>query len=390
MDIRYKRMNDETVDSYIYRMCRNKDLGKYELTWKQVGDILNEQLEEEFTESKYRKEYQAMQRGMDLIAEKQCESEDVLEEIEQAKDELYKLKTRARDWVRVKSTILRDEARQDELKDILREEIRNLDSLKVNVVEKDLNKNSAILMLSDLHYGLDIDNFWNKYNPVISRERIDELASQTVKYCNIMNVDELYLANLNDLLSGGLHLTTRIFESVDTVQQAIAIGEIISNMMISIQCQGIKVNYISTTDNHSRRSTNFRESVEGDSWTKIIDEFIRLRVGNNINILENVFDEQIAYFEIGDRKIFAVHGHRDKPKEVIQNMIDATNIIPTHVLMGHYHSKSGFQKANTKVFVNGSIVGVDQYAKDCRYFNKPSQTLLVFDSENEVDIDIKL
>ena len=63
----------------------------------------------------------------------------------------------------------------------------------------------------------------------------------------------MYVSNLNDLISGGLHMTTRIHESIDTVQQAIAVGEIVANMLINIQNNGIKVHYMSVTDNHSRR-----------------------------------------------------------------------------------------------------------------------------------------
>ena len=30
-------MSDETESAYIYRMCRNKDVNIYDLTWGQVG-----------------------------------------------------------------------------------------------------------------------------------------------------------------------------------------------------------------------------------------------------------------------------------------------------------------------------------------------------------------
>ena len=66
-ETKLKRMSDETVDEYIYRVCRNKDIGMYDVTWQDVGNILNSELELEYTESKYRKEYQAMQRGIDMI-----------------------------------------------------------------------------------------------------------------------------------------------------------------------------------------------------------------------------------------------------------------------------------------------------------------------------------
>lgn len=388
----FKLKENESQNHFIWRVYKFGYATK-QLTKEQAGEICSNELCLDFDESAFRKRYEAFEKMWEEVKSEYIgdESEEHIKLLEQKTDELYKMKIRNADYLRLKRIILRDEARFDELKEVLQDSILTLPNLKVNISDYIFeDDNKAVLMLSDLHYGIKIDNYWNVYDTDIAIKRVEKLASDVVKYCNTMSVSDLYLANLNDLISGGLHLTTRLAESIDTVQQAMGVAEVISNMIISIQNKGIKVHYISCTDNHSRRSTNWRESVEGDSWVKIIDEFINLRIGNQIDIIENIFDEQIAYFEIDGKQIFCVHGHRDKPQTVVTNMINATNIIPTHVLMGHYHSKSGFQRANTKVFVNGSIVGVDSYAKDCRYFNKPSQTLIVFDDGNELDIDIKL
>jgi hypothetical protein len=47
-------------------------------------------------------------------------------------------------------------------------------------------------------------------------------------------------------------------------------------------------------------------------------------------------------------------------------------------------------QGRSKVFINGSLVGVDEYAKDKRYFSEPSQSLLVFDEDDVIDIELKL
>ena len=41
----YRRMSDECEDDYVWRVCNNKQIGKYNLTWDEVGDILNSELE---------------------------------------------------------------------------------------------------------------------------------------------------------------------------------------------------------------------------------------------------------------------------------------------------------------------------------------------------------
>jgi len=51
-DIKYKRLDDESYDNYWWRIYLNKDLGVYDLTWDEVGEILNKELDKEFSSSK--------------------------------------------------------------------------------------------------------------------------------------------------------------------------------------------------------------------------------------------------------------------------------------------------------------------------------------------------
>lgn len=66
MDERYLKSQHEDQDAYIYRICRLKDVGEYELNWKEVAVILNNQLNKNYGESKYRKRYKDMRRGIEL------------------------------------------------------------------------------------------------------------------------------------------------------------------------------------------------------------------------------------------------------------------------------------------------------------------------------------
>ena len=43
-----------------------------------------------------------------------------------------------------------------------------------------------------------------------------------------------------------------------------------------------------------------------------------------------------------------------------------------------------------KVIVNGSIVGTEQYALSKRLFSEPSQTLLIFNGNNLINVSINL
>ena len=56
---KYKRLDNETDEELIYRICLNKDtIG----TWNDVKDILNELLNVDYGESTYRKKFQVFEK----------------------------------------------------------------------------------------------------------------------------------------------------------------------------------------------------------------------------------------------------------------------------------------------------------------------------------------
>lgn len=63
-------------------------------------------------------------------------------------------------------------------------------------------------------------------------------------------------------------------------------------------------------------------------------------------------------------------------------------VIADVVLMGHLHHKSVKEFHMRKVYINGSMAGTGEYAVGIRKFSKPSQTLLIFDGNSEIDITI--
>ena len=59
----YNRFENETDEEVIFRICSQKErIG----TWQETADILNELLGNEYTESAYRKKYQAILKNLGL------------------------------------------------------------------------------------------------------------------------------------------------------------------------------------------------------------------------------------------------------------------------------------------------------------------------------------
>lgn len=383
---------NETLESFNFRICQMKDEGLIDLSYGEIAKIINSHYVLNYGESKYRKDYQIAKRYHDLVFVDQYENIDEYKrELEELQDELYKKKTRTRDAIREKRMLLRDEARLEELVDNLHKTISNLEPLKIDKRSRPESERHAILLISDWHIGMVVDNYWNKFDIDIAKERVSKLFHDTVKYCNLMGVSNLYVVNLGDQISGSIHVTTRVQEGMDSIEQTMTVAEMIANLLNDFNNEGFNVNYVSMTDNHSRRLPNWRESIENESFVKIVDWYVKSRLSkSDITFIDNIVDDGIATFLVGGKNVFAVHGHRDKPKSVVKDLSLALKVVPDLVLMGHYHHRYNESFNETRLVINGSLIGTDEYAKGARYFSKPSQALLVLDGENFIDFDIVL
>lgn len=391
----FKLENGESREHFIWRVYTyGYETGQIDK--EQAGEICNAELNEVYDESAYRKVYQAFKKVWDAVKnEYLIESDDEIIErlakIEQKEDELYKTKVKTADKLREYRKTLRDESRIENLVSLIDDIAKDMPEMRID--KKDINltgEMSAILCLSDWHYGMLTNNFWNSYNTTIAKQRVEKLLHDTIKYCSIMNIGDLYVSNLNDLINGNIHVTTRIQSEEDVLQQTMHVAELLAWFLKELESYGLNVYYSSVTDNHARIN-NYKEHIEKENFNKIVDWYLKARLNDSsIIIFENLIDESISYFQVDGRNIFSVHGHLDKPSQVLPNLALGIGINPDIVLMGHYHNRQEFAVGNGKVIMNGSLCGVDDYAKNNRYFSDPSQNLIVLDGANLINIEIKL
>ena len=85
-DIDYKRLDEETEDDYTIRICALKEIKH--LYWDEVAQIINRTLDQNYTESRYRKMYSAYTKGKaDAVKEEEIPE---ISEYMQQKIELQK------------------------------------------------------------------------------------------------------------------------------------------------------------------------------------------------------------------------------------------------------------------------------------------------------------
>lgn len=318
------------------------------------------------------------------------EFEDKTEEIKQG---LYKQQTKTRDYLNAYRTLLREDARSELIKDLIRDSVKSLPPLECEKgVAYDADQEAeAVLLFSDLHIGSQIDNFFNKFNVEIARRRVKEVVQQTIKYCTRMNVETLHVLNLGDLIENDLHISARLLQEIDAVDQTMVAAEIVAESLAELAKAIPHVTYRSCLDNHSRFNMNFKEVKDGESLVKLIDWYLQERLKDVVEFCNDNLDGHIGVFSLknGDKFVFA-HGHEIAVNASVQSYTAATYSFVRYVALGHWHATRMKTFQNSKVFVNGSIKGLDQYAEQHGLFGEPEQTLLIFEGNTLTNITINL
>ena len=99
------------------------------------------------------------------------------------------------------------------------------------------------------------------------------------------------------------------------------------------------------------------------------------------------YSDDIITFDVmgGKYRVAGVHGHKDRPNKVIDNLTLMTKTHYDLILSAHLHHFSCDEKNETLHISNGSLMGVDSYAKDLRLSSRASQNLIFVTEDSVVD-----
>lgn len=307
-------------------------------------------------------------------------SEDEINRLNLLKEEVFKEKVKLSDQRREYRNSLRNNARFENLVDIIKDELSCVEPLKM--FDAKTHKNTGVnasLLLSDLHYGATSDNVLNFYNTDVCKERMNELFDKVVYYCAIHRVHTLYINLLGDNISGLIHCGNRVEAEEDCISQIIHVSELISNFISSLTKYIPEIKVIGICGNHSRVTPNKSENINSENFERMMFEYIKLRVPT-IPVIVNGLEDWCTY-NIGDKVIYIEHGDKCTIDSIKQNCIKLTGKVPDECYLGHMHHFEIKEDNGTTIIMNGSIMGVDSYAMGRRLSGKPSQVLRIYDND---------
>lgn len=374
---------EESEIEYKKRVYLYRDL--YGLTWQDIADIINEELDLNYSSDKYRKESYSI---LDKTSADVLRADDKLLEIKKEKVKLSDQRIQI-------NSLIRKLARDEVFKDLAIEAAEEVSSKKfLDIPEKIEITNEdkkAILCIGDWHYGLDVSLYFNEYSREIATKRVGELLERVLKIIDEHSINELYVVNLGDMISGRIHLPLRINSRIDTVQQTMEVSEILAEFLSELT-HHTNVIYVSVLDNHSRVEPNKKESIQTESFARIIDWYLQERLKNNNNFyyLENKFSEDIAIFDVFNHIVVAVHGDKDPQKGIIEKLNSYLGGHIDLILSAHRHHFSADENDTTEFYCNGSLIGQDDFAEGLRLNSKPSQLMFICTPENFSEIIYKI
>ena len=321
-----------------------------------------------------------------------CETEN---DFTRQKQELYKERQLVRDERTALNKSLRESARFDALKELVKESINSLPRLKefnneIKYVSK--NDSEAILMLSDWHIGQDCDNFYNKFNLKVAEDIVTILVNKIIEYCKTFKIKILNVLNLGDLIEGKINNTGRIESNERVLKQLMTATEMMANALNKLSAYIPNVIYRSVTDNHSSIDSNYKNRLEEENLNLIITWYLKARLENTrVKIIEDNLDPSLGRFELTNgMKVAFFHGHRDPKDKTLQNLIGATHEWTDIVCAGHLHNPAEHVFQDMRLFINGSLCGTGSYALDHRLFTTPSQKLIIINNGDFLNFDISV
>ena len=380
-----RRYPKEDFESYFVRLFTNKSV--YGLTCEQIADLLNTEKGTTWGESKWRKQFAAFSQGMRY--QREHGGSDMFSA---SARELEKQRIRLADERAALKRILREDARKNSLLDIVKDGISGIEPIQPcgDGISPCQSGGTMLVVLSDLHIGMDVDNDKGVYNTEIARRRIAEYAEQVIESVETFGARKIVVALAGDIVNGLIHRSVSV-ELKERIVRQLEIGaEIISWFIVYVSGCVESVEVYSVSGNHSR-VTDRDDYMMGEGLDNLVPYYVRMRVeasapDRHIKVHCDETDYGYSDFCISGLNCVVVHGDIDamnergiaKIERFVGHSIDL-------VVCGHLHEDLFKDVMGVTVLQGGCLCGsADNYCTRNRLTCKPSQIMAYIDADGKL------
>ena len=384
---KYKRFENESDEELVLRICSDKDkIG----TWSDVADILNELTGNEYTESKYRKQFQSFQKMLAANQSKFVDSNAQLEEINEKIRTLQKERNKLQTEKLEYNKWLREEARDEMILESITNAISNLHPLNIpEYIPPYDSRKAYLLCFGDAHYGIEFQlkdlfgNILNEYSPEIFEKRMWELFNQVVYLIQKEDIDELNVWELGDGLQGILRLNSQLMKlRYGIIDSSILYANFLAEWLNELSTYvSIKFQMVVDSNHNQVRICNApKNAFPEENMSKSMLVFIkeRLKDNPNITIIEN--PTGMNYGMMTDWNVLGIHGEVKNLSTAINEFSRAYGTPLDYLVGAHCHHLSQKETGiRSEVLSIRSIIGVDPYGLSLNKTSDAGASLFVFD-----------
>lgn len=272
---------------------------------------------------------------------------------------------------------------------------------KCNFVDKNIEKKkgTAILHLSDLHYGEVVQFGDVVYDCAIAENNLSSIISQ---FCfKVHEYNKAVILCNGDMLNGVIHeVEFGRTNELTTIETILRLSKILTESFILVyehMQKPQKLDIVFTVGNHSRTipgGVYYKNKVK-ENWEYLLGEMVKKELSYtcpNINVV--VSNTPSIVYEIENLRFAITHGDCFKSLNNIrmgvakfQEMNMSTIGKFDHIIIGHFHQFQVLPILGGLLFVNGTTKCCDEYSTHNLYsIVPPSQTCICVEDNNITDI----
>jgi len=357
-----------------------------DVNWTVLSGILNRELHDDapLAESTYRKAYQAARAYYDevfLPMTAVSGGSAVADDIRAQKLELELERVKMRDERNEIARIQREMARRESIVELVKEGMHEVVTPLpcYDRVEVAASDNDLIVHITDIHAGIEIDNFCNDYSVTTLYDRLRQYLRKIDEVRQRHGSENCYVVLGGDCISGLIHINLRLENNLDVIKQVKVVSTVIACFVKELARMFRMVHVYSVPGNHGRLQPKKEDNLRGENLDALVPFIVNLMLADheNVDVHEDNMEPTVAAFRVRGNLVYGVHGDKDSMETVVQKLTMMFGNKPDIVLMGHRHTNGMSTAYDSKVVQSGSISGPDEYCMDHRLRNKPEQMLLV-------------
>lgn len=375
-----ERLNDESYLQYAKRITFSKADKTLDIDYVEWGKLL---IDKEYSSENLRKMFYFVKELLINIEDEQVSNfteDDLLKEIESKRIGLKKDQQKFYDQRTAFNKIVRERARQEEVNDIIIHTVQNSTLPKLEYIPKNIqpSNNDLLISLNDIHYGMQVDNAWNKYNSDICKQMFNKYLDEIIAIQQLHNSENCYVCMNGDAISGNIHKSIALENKENVIQQVIGVSELISDFVAELSKHFKNVVVSMVSGNHSRLGES-KDVVKDERLDDLCEWYAKARLQNFKNVIfnDNKLDNTMYILDIRGKKYVGVHGDYDNSNYKIQSLVQMSGEKIYAVLLGHLHHNKTDWIQGIKTLMSGSFVGMDSYCVEKRIIGHPQQLVCV-------------